>query len=103
LAIAVPDGEIDILARKIDVMKSGADAQVDPGMGFGKPAQAMHQPFGCKIGRRAHRERTSGLALEQPFGAGGYPVKGIANDLEIGATRLGDDKTLALAVEELQG
>jgi hypothetical protein len=42
------------------------------------------------------------LALEQPFGAGGYPVKGIAHDLEIGSARLGDDQPLALAVEELQ-
>ena len=71
-------------------------------MGLGEAAETVHQPFGCKVGRCAHRERAGLLPLQQALGAGGDPVESIPHNLEVGASRLGDDEALSLAIEELE-
>src|SRR5262249_34936456 len=55
-----------------------------------------------KIRRRAHGERAAALALQQPFGPVADAVESVAHDHEIGATCLGDDQPLSLAIEQLQ-
>ena len=49
IAAAMTDREIDILARKVDVMHRRRDLQLDLGIGFGKPREAADQPFSGKI------------------------------------------------------
>ena len=39
----MPDGDIDILPSKIDVVHARGDAEVDLGTGLGEPAEAVHQ------------------------------------------------------------
>ena len=43
------NGKIDILAREVDVMHRCGHSEIDVGMGFGKTAESMDQPFGGKI------------------------------------------------------
>ncbi len=101
VAVAMADREIDFLARKIDMMQRCRNAQVDAGVRFGKMPEPVHQPFGGEVRRRADRQNTGILPLEQPFGAERDPVERIADDGQIVAARLGDDKALAFAVEQL--
>ena len=68
---------------------------------LGKAAEAVDQPFGGEIRRRADGEDAGALALKQALGAERNAVERIAQDGEIFAAGLGDDKALALAIEEL--
>ena len=49
IAVTVPDANIDLFAREIDLMQVGRDPQINAGMGFGKPAQPVDQPFRREI------------------------------------------------------
>src|ERR1043166_9735429 len=71
-------------------------------MFFGKPAEALDQPFGGEVGRGADGERAAALTLQQPLGAERDPVECVADDGEIVAARLGDDQPLPLAGEQLE-
>jgi len=99
--VAVANGEIDVLAREIDVLRRGAYAQVDLRMRFGEATQAMDQPLGCEVRRGGDGERATALTLQQTFGAAGNAIERVAHDGEVGAARLGDDEPLPLAVEQL--
>jgi hypothetical protein len=46
VADPVTDREIDILGRKVDVVRCRRDLQLDLGIGFGKPFEPADQPFG---------------------------------------------------------
>ena len=87
----MPHGEVDILAREIDVMQGRRDAQIDARMFLGKTPKTIDQPFGGKVRRRADGEDAGALTLKQAFRADGNAVKGIAQDREIFASRLGND------------
>ena len=50
MPVAMPDGEVHVLAGKVDMMQGGADPQIDAGVRFRKAAQPMHQPLGREIG-----------------------------------------------------
>jgi hypothetical protein len=69
-------------------------------VGLGEAAEAVHQPLGGEIWRCRDGEDAGALSLQQSLGAGGEVVKRIADDLEVSATRLGDNEPLALAVEK---
>ncbi len=103
VAVAVTHGEVDFLAREVDVMQRRGHAQVDTGMRLGKMTEPVHQPFGGKIRRGADRQNAGVLPLEQPLGADGDAIQRVPHDGEIVAARLGDNETLALAVEKLDG
>src|SRR5215831_14555420 len=68
---------------------------------FGETAEAVDQPFGGKIRRRAHSQHAGILTLEELFGADGNAVEGVADSCEVVAPSLSDDQTLTLAIEEL--
>src|SRR5215831_15993748 len=95
------DGEVHVLAGEIHVMESGRDTQIDVWMLFGKATEAVDQPFGGKIRRRAHGEHAGILTLEQSFGADINAVEGVADRRQIVAPSLSNDQALALAIEEL--
>jgi hypothetical protein len=65
--------------------------------------EAVNKPFCGKIRRGRDRQDPGVLALKQPLGAGSDAIQRIANDGKIIPTRLGDEKSLALAIEELDG
>ena len=48
-AVAMPDGNIDILTRKVDMRHRGGNPQIDFGMRLGEEAQTRHEPLGRKI------------------------------------------------------
>src|SRR5262245_66384464 len=95
------DGEVHVLAGEIHVMKCRRHTQIDVWMLFGKAAEAVHQPFGGKIRRRAHGQHAGTLTLEESFGADRNAVEGVADRCQVVAPSLSDDQTLALAIEEL--
>ena len=97
----MPNRKIDILAREVDVMDRCGHAQIDVGMGFGKPAEPMHEPFGGKIRRCADRQHSGGLALDKTLGADRNPIQRIADHRKIFAAGLGHHQPLALAIEKL--
>ena len=49
IAIAMSNRKVNVLARKVDVMHRCGHAEIDVGMGLGKPTESMHEPFGSKI------------------------------------------------------
>ena len=97
----MPDRDVDFLANEIDMMHGRGDPQIDAGMGLGKPAEPVDQPFGGEIRRRADGQGTRVLALHDALGARGDPVERVADHAEIFATGVGDDQPLALAIEKL--
>ena len=101
-AVAVPDRDIDILAREIDVVKRGAYPEIDRWVGLGKAAKAMHEPLRREVGGRTDGEDPRTLPLEQTVGSGGDAIQCIAHHTKIVASRLGDDEPLRLAIEELE-
>ena len=46
----MPNGDIDLLAREVDVMKRGADPKVNRRVDLGKAAEAMDEPLRGKVG-----------------------------------------------------
>jgi hypothetical protein len=98
----VANGEIDVLAREVDVMERRADPQINLRMGLGEAAQPMNEPLRREIRRGAHGERAAALALQQAFGSIADAVESVAHDHEIGAACLGDHQPLAFAIEQLQ-
>ena len=101
ISVTMANREIDLLAREVDVMHRRRHPQIDVGMGLGKPAEPMHQPFGGKIRRRADGQNAGGLALDEALGAHRDPVQCIADHREIFAAGLGHHQPLALAIEKL--
>src|SRR5215467_11357864 len=95
------DGEVDVLAGEIHMMESRRHTQIDMRMLLGETAQAVDQPFGGKIRRRAHGEHAGILTLEQLFGADGNAVEGVADSRKIVAPSRSNDQTLTLAIKEL--
>src|SRR5215471_2856826 len=95
------NGDIDVLARKIDVMHDRGNPQVDCGVRLGKPAEPVHQPFGGKIRRGAHGQHARALPLHQALGPHGDAIERIAHDGKVVAAGIGDDQPLPLAVEQL--
>lgn len=63
IAVAVPDRNIDLLANEVDMMHRCRNPQIDAGMGLGKPAEPIYQPFGRKIRRGADGQNSGVLAL----------------------------------------
>jgi hypothetical protein len=49
VAVAMAHGEVDVLAREIDVMQCRGYAQVHAGILLGKPAETVDQPLGGKV------------------------------------------------------
>ena len=94
-------GEVHILAREVDMMQRRRHAQIDARMFLGEAAQAIDQPFGGKVRRRADREGAGTLALEKALGAERDAVEGVAQGGEVLAPSLGDNESLPLAIEEL--
>ena len=102
ISVAVTNGQVDVLAREVDMMQRGADPEIDLGVGLGETPQPMHEPLGREVRRRADGEHAAALALQQPLRSSRDAVEGIAHDDEIGASGLGDDQALPLAIEQLQ-
>src|SRR5215469_15112303 len=94
------DREIDLLARKVDMVHRCREVQLYFGVCRGKPSKTVNQPFGGEVGRGADGERASTLTLSQLVGSKCDPVEGIANHSKIVAAGAGDDEAVALAVEE---
>ena len=100
IAVAMPNRKVHFLACEVDLLDRCGHAEVDVGMGFGKPAEAIHQPFGGKVRRSADRQHSGGLALDKTFRSDGNPVQRIADHGKIFAARFGDHQPLALAIEK---
>ena len=79
VAVAVTDGEIDVLAREVDVMQRRRNPQVDLGVRLGEAAEPVHEPLGGEIRRRADRQHAGPLALQQALGAERDPVERVAH------------------------
>jgi hypothetical protein len=45
----VTHGEIDILAREVNVMQRRRDAEINVWVLFGEATEAVNQPFGGKV------------------------------------------------------
>ena len=89
------------LPYEIDMMHGGGDAQINTRMGFTKPAQPIDQPFRRKVRRRADGQDPGVLPLQNALGARGDPVERVAYHIQIFAAGIGDNQTLALAIEKL--
>jgi hypothetical protein len=100
VAVAVAHRDVDILAHEVDLVHGRRDPQVDRRIRLGEPAQTMHQPFGGRIGRRADREVSGGLALHQALGSHSDAVERIAHSDQIVTAGFRDDQALAFAVEQ---
>src|SRR5262245_3063912 len=92
--------EVHLLARKVNMVKRGGDAQFYSRVRLGKMAEPVHQPFGGEVGRGRDCQHARVLPLQQPLGADGDAVERVAHDGEIIAPGLGDDQALPLAVEQ---
>ncbi len=101
-AVAVPDRDIDILAREIDVVKRGAYPEVDRWVDLSKAAKTMHEPLRREVGGRTDGENPRTLPLEQTVGSRGDAIQCIAHHNKIVASHLGDDEPPRLAIEELE-
>ena len=101
IAVAMTHGKVHVLAREVDVMQGRRHAQIDGRVVLGKAAQAVDEPFGRKVRRRADGEDARALPLEQTLGADRDAVESVAQHGEVLAARLRDDEALALAIEEL--
>ena len=101
-AIAVANGEVDILARKVDALVARGNAEVDSRMALGEPAKPTDEPLRREIRRHADGEHTGLLPLRQTLSTERDLVERVANDCEILAARLGDDEPLALAIKKLK-
>src|SRR5262249_13214308 len=101
-SVAMANGEVDVLAREVDVLHGRADSQINLRMGLGETAQAMDKPLRREVRRGADGERAAPLALQQALGSVADAVEGAAHDQGMGATRLGDHQPLSLAIEQLQ-
>jgi hypothetical protein len=101
IAVAMTYGEVHVLACEVDVVQGCRHAQIDGRVVLGKTAQAVDEPFGRKVRRRADGEDARALPLEQTLGADRDAVESVAQHGEILAARLRDDEALALAIEEL--
>src|SRR5215203_6140436 len=102
VSLAVTNRKIDILAREVDMMRLGADSEIDLGMNFGEAAEPMNEPLGGEIRGNADSKRAGALPLQQPFGSVGDAIEGIAHDSKIGASSLSDDQPLPLAIKKFQ-
>ena len=100
--VTVPDRQVDVLAREVDVMQRRRHPELDLGKGLREAAEPVHQPLGGEVGRRADREHPRTLPLQQPLGAERDPVERVADHVEIFAAGLGDHQPLALAIEKLE-
>jgi len=100
IASTMTDREIDLLARKVDVVHRCREVQLYFGVCRRKPSKTVNQPFGGEVGRGAYGERASTLTLSQLVGSKRNPVEGIAYHSKIVAADAGDDEAVALAVEE---
>lgn|SRR5215510_5484277 len=49
VAITVPDSEIDVFARKVDMVQHRRYAQIDARMFFSEAAKPVDPPFGSKV------------------------------------------------------
>ena len=100
IAVAVANGEIDILAREVDMMQGGGHAQVDARMLFGKAAEAVDQPFGCEVRRRAD-VKTPELCR---WSTRSVPIamrsKASRRTMRYSRPGVRDDQALTLAIEE---
>jgi hypothetical protein len=67
----VPDRDIDILAREIDVVKCGAYPEVDRWVDLGKAAKTMHEPLRGEVWGSNDGENTRAPPLEQTVGSSG--------------------------------
>src|SRR4026209_967357 len=68
---------------------------------LGEAPETADEPFCGKVRRRADGEHAGALPLKQPLGADSDAIEGVAQDREVLPTCVGDDQTLAFAVEEL--
>ena len=50
LPITMADGQVNILAREIDMMERSTYSQIDVGMSFGEAVEAVNEPLGREIG-----------------------------------------------------
>src|SRR5258706_7452952 len=101
IAVAVPDRNVDLFPNEVDMMHRCGNPQIDAGMGLGKPAEPIYQPFGRKIRRCADRQNAGVLLLQDALGAGGDSVECVTYDVEIFAAGVTDNQPLALAIEKL--
>ena len=90
LPIAMPDSEVHIFPRKIDVVHKGCQFQLDLGAGLGKSPQPADEPFGGGNRRRADRDRARSLPLQQPISGEFQPVEDVTHHGEIVAPGLGN-------------
>src|SRR5215467_3988449 len=100
VASAMTDREIDLLARKVDVVHRCREVQHYFGVCRGKPSKTVNQPFGGEIGRGADGERASTLTLSQLLGSKRDPVESIAYHSKIVAAGAGNDEAVTLAIEQ---
>ena len=96
----MPHGKIDILSCEVDVMQGCGNPQIDVGVRFGKPAQAIHQPLGGKIGRRADRQSPAPGLMLDALRAESNTIKSVAHHLQVGAAGPRDGQPLPFAVEQ---
>ena len=52
-AVAMPDGKIDVVADKVDVLRRGAHTQTDFGITFGKAAETVDLDEAYCLGQMA--------------------------------------------------
>ena len=49
IAVAMTNRKINVLAGEVDVMHRRGHAEIDVGMGLGKPTEPIYKPFGGEI------------------------------------------------------
>ena len=97
----MPDRNVDLFTNEVDMMHRCGDPQIDAGMGFGKPAEPIDQPFSRKIRRYADGQNAGVLTLHDALGARGDPVERVAHYVEVFAAGASDNQPLVLTIKEL--
>src|SRR5215467_2688896 len=100
VASTMTDREIDLFARKVDVVHRCREVQLYFGVCPGKPSETVNQPFGGEVRRGTDGERASALTLSQLLGSKRDSVEGIVYHSKIIAACASDEEAVALAVEQ---
>src|SRR4051794_30059840 len=92
--------KINVLPREVDVVHGCRNPEINFGIGLGKSAEAIYQPLGGKVRRRADRECSCLRLLLEVFRSECDTVKRIAYHLQIGAAGAGYIQLLPIAVKK---
>ena len=100
ISVAVTNRQIDILARKIDVLQRAETRRSMAGCCSANRPSRCTSHLLAKLGDVLTVSVTGIVPLQQIFGSQRQPIEGVAHDHEIGLPGRRDDEAAVLAVEQ---